>query len=635
VGNFGSVLEIYGVNSALVCQGKGGVKMGKKCIISVILAVFFSSCFAAVLFAEVTAKPWGSPTVTPYPAGSPPTNPPLPPGAQADARPSLQPSGGAVTPEPPPEPGKFKVGNVGDITINGHTDIREPNNCDPNLHDHEMGHDAINKYEYDKHAKEKMEAAFEGYEDMEFEGVGATPAERDANALAQATDERNRRMTAALLSLIQQMEEVNAKYDQLTGDGDKDDPNSAEGVAGAIAEVEKARQAGTMAANANPDANSTSKCTIPLGFDGLNLIFSGPGAISYTGDPCDPLNGQGEINIGGIIPIGLQENRTILLSDTHINITDTNSGEMVMDAFIFEIAYMESTRPGYAGMIQGYLDVPPVWAGGTNNAMGSAFLEDIQSACDSNEQTTFWFFADEPLFDEKGLCIIPPESTVNGEVVLGVGIAANEMTVEDFESYAASPELQSKWIINDPLTTNVHLETDYVKSGEKAMSIMYNTTVPPFLAEVGCEFIPPQDWLMTEMQALELWVNDDQVSNVMGQMYVILESFGGGNHKHEISSGVDTTAIGIGPGESENWLNINIDLQEFENNGVALSEISKLAIGFGPGCGGMVIVDDITLHKNRRFADLAGDLNLDDVVDFADFAALAEDWCESGIWPEP
>jgi hypothetical protein len=609
--------------------------MGKKYIFSAILAVVFSSCFAVVLFAEVTAAPWGGANVTPYPAGSPPTNPPLPPGAQADARPALQPSGGAVTPEPPFKPGTFKVGKIGDITISGHTEIREPNNCDPNLHDHEMGHDAINKYEYDKHAKEKMEKALEGYEDMEFEGEGATPAERDANALAKAADERDRRIAAAMTSLAQQMDEVNAKYDKLTSDGTSEDPNSAEGVAGAISEVEKAQQAGTMAADANPDANSTSKCTIPVGFDGLNLIFSGPAVISHTGDPCDPLNGQGEINIGGIIPVGLQENRTILLSDTHINITDIGSGEKLLDAFIFEIAYMESTRPGYAGMIQGYLDVPPEWAGGTNNVIGSTFLEDIQAACDSNEQTTFWFFANEPLFDAKGQCIIAPESTVNGEVVLGVAIAANQMTVEDFESYAALPELQSKWITNDPVTATVDLVTDYVKSGEKAMSIMYNTILPPFFAEVGCEFIPPQDWLTPEMQALELWVNDDQVSNVLGQMYVILESFGGGNYKHEISSAVDTTAIGIGPGESENWLNINIDLEEFEKNGVALNEISRLAIGFGPDVAGMVIVDDITLHKNRRFADLAGDLNLDDVVDFADFAALAEDWCETGIWPEP
>ncbi|MHC4396914.1 MAG: hypothetical protein ACYS1A_14800 [Planctomycetota bacterium] len=611
--------------------------MDKKHIFSAILVLVFSSCFVAILFAEVTPAPWGGANVTPFPAGSPPTNPPLGDGgAGADARPALGWSGGAVTPEPPPKPGTFKVGQVGDITINGHTEIREPNNCDPNLHDHEMGHDALNKYEYDKNAKKKVEAALEGYEDMEFEGEGATPAIRDANALAKARDERDRRINAGLAALAQQMDEINAKYDKLTGHGSNDDPNSAEGVAGTIAEVEKAQQAGTMAADANSDANSTGKCTIPVGFDDQNLIFSGPGLITYTGDPCDPLNGQGEINIGGIIPIGLQENRTILLSDTHINITDPCSGETLLDAFIFEIAYMESTRPGYAGMIQGYLDVPPAWAGGTNNIIGSPFLESIQAACDSNEPTTFWFFANEPLFDERGLCIIPPESTVSGEVVLGVAIAANQMTVEDFESYATPPELQSKWIINDPLTTAVDLVTDYVKSGEKAMSIMYNTSLPPFSAEVSCEFIPSQDWLITEMQALELWVNDDQVSNVLGQMYVILESFGGGYYKHEISSGVDTTAIGIGPGESENWLNINIDLQEFASHGVALSEITNLTIGFGPGGGvGMAIVDDITLHKNRRFADLAGDLNLDDVVDFWDFAALAGDWCETGIWPEP
>jgi hypothetical protein len=51
------------------------------------------------------------------------------------------------------------------------------------------------------------------------------------------------------------------------------------------------------------------------------------------------------------------------------------------------------------------------------------------------------------------------------------------------------------------------------------------------------------------------------------------------------------------------WTKWNIDLQEFSDAGVVLTDVSKLAIGFGdvdnqqPGGSGLVFFDDIRLYR--------------------------------------
>jgi len=53
----------------------------------------------------------------------------------------------------------------------------------------------------------------------------------------------------------------------------------------------------------------------------------------------------------------------------------------------------------------------------------------------------------------------------------------------------------------------------------------------------------------------------------------------------------------------DTWTEWNIDLQEFSDTGVVLTDVSKLAIGFGdksnpqPGGSGMMYFDDIRLYR--------------------------------------
>jgi hypothetical protein len=94
------------------------------------------------------------------------------------------------------------------------------------------------------------------------------------------------------------------------------------------------------------------------------------------------------------------------------------SDDVLMDAFLYELAFTPSSLPGFNGMIQGYLAIPPESAGGTNNAIGSEFLADMQSDSVNNPATRFWYFTNQDL---NGLLAGNPEASPfgSGRLVLG------------------------------------------------------------------------------------------------------------------------------------------------------------------------------------------------------------------------
>ena len=87
------------------------------------------------------------------------------------------------------------------------------------------------------------------------------------------------------------------------------------------------------------------------------------------------------------------------------------------------------------------------------------------------------------------------------------------------------------------------------------------------------------------------------------------------------------------------WTEWNIDLKEFQNQGVTLSNVGVVAIGFGnrnapqAGGSGVVYFDDIRLYGARyipgKGTPLAGDLNNDGVVYYPDVEIMADEWLES------
>ncbi|MGD8501874.1 MAG: hypothetical protein PVJ86_14575, partial [Phycisphaerales bacterium] len=122
----------------------------------------------------------------------------------------------------------------------------------------------------------------------------------------------------------------------------------------------------------------------------------------------------------------------------------------------------------------------------------------------------------------------------------------------------------------------------------------------------------------------------------------------------------------------DTWTEWNIDLKEFQDKGINLTDVDSIFLGFGNrnnpqvGGSGKMYFDDIRLYRSRcvpaevtlaeadlnsdcvvDYRDLeimagdwlagdpglAADFNADDTVDFKDYAVLADQWLEEQVWP--
>jgi hypothetical protein len=88
----------------------------------------------------------------------------------------------------------------------------------------------------------------------------------------------------------------------------------------------------------------------------------------------------------------------------------------------------------------------------------------------------------------------------------------------------------------------------------------------------------------------------------------------------------------------ENWTEWNIDLKEFADQGVNLTDVDSLAIGLGDrtnpqaGDSGKLYFDDIRLYRPRCIPWLlkpSADLNNDCLVNWLDLELMAADWLQS------
>ncbi len=390
----------------------------------------------------VNVNPWDDPNITTFdPCNRPPD---MDPCLDGDARPRVD-SNCSFTGQWDAN-GTYKVNDV-NVTIKGHTDIRvcQDPNGEPNAKvlDHEAnGHNSLNGYVY-QDANKIIEDAFRNFPGKRYVGEGNTPQQRDANALQQAQDDAKKLMDRAIDAIIQNMDKLGEKFDELTNHGigpTEDDPNALtneQGVEAVKKGYESAPKAGQQPAKPDEkqeEQSGVDKDESSLFFDDSEqkLYLSEGQVLSTASNPSDTILGRGEVHIDPIVLVGVQENGTVLLSDTRLKIIDNMNGGTLLDGFILETAYMESTLPGFAGMIQGYLDVPPAWAGGINNTIGSEFLAGIQAASeagDCNRLPMVWFYADQQLFDGQGESSTPPTGA-SGKLILGVAVASEPNVVK-------------------------------------------------------------------------------------------------------------------------------------------------------------------------------------------------------------
>ncbi|MHC4430822.1 MAG: LamG domain-containing protein, partial [Planctomycetota bacterium] len=94
----------------------------------------------------------------------------------------------------------------------------------------------------------------------------------------------------------------------------------------------------------------------------------------------------------------------------------------------------------------------------------------------------------------------------------------------------------------------------------------------------------------------------------------------------------------------DTWTEWNIDLKDFQDKGINLTDVDSIALGFGNrdnpqvGGAGKMYFDDIRLYRPRcmpEFVKPAADLSNNCVVDYADLEILASAWLGTGHLVSP
>jgi len=392
-----------------------GTRRSAAALILVILTLFVARGLA-----DVIVTPWGPPEVSEFPPDDPPDS--LGEG-EGDTQPEVEWSGGIPVGRWRGSDSTYTLDSLTDVTLTGHSHIRVPANADSFLRGHESGHDGLNKYEYDKHARDKILAALRGLLGKVFKGEGVDDTTRYKNARAKAKAARDSALAAADSSIFRQMNLLGAAFDTLTKNG-----RSETWTTPAALCTVKARHDAASAASQGPvqqkpsGPRSSSGPTNKYEYDGVkpHLYFTGPGTIVAATDPADAILGRGQVMIMPFIVVGPREDGTTLLSDSRLRIMDSVSGDTLLDGYTMGVAYMPSNVAGYAGMVQSYLWILPPSAHGIHNSIGSSFLDGMQAASDASELTMVWMYATAPLFDTTGACLIPAAG-VPGSFTIGVG----------------------------------------------------------------------------------------------------------------------------------------------------------------------------------------------------------------------
>ena len=182
---------------------------------------------------------------------------------------------------------------------------------------------------------------------------------------------------------------------------------------------------------------------------------------------------------------------------------------------------------------------------------------------------------------------------------------ADFIGIDDFESYndldpddPASNRIFNVWLdgFDNPATNGSVIgnfdapfaERTIVHGGSQSMPFEYNNAVGK--SEATLTLTDIHDWTAEGVGVLSLWFYGD-TSNAAEPMYVVLNGTAGVDNDNPNAAQVDV------------WTEWRIDLQVFADQGVNLSNVNTITIGFGnrnnpvAGGSGMVFFDDIRLYR--------------------------------------
>ncbi len=200
---------------------------------------------------------------------------------------------------------------------------------------------------------------------------------------------------------------------------------------------------------------------------------------------------------------------------------------------------------------------------------------------------------------------LDPESPIKGDVWSFT--TANFIVLEDFEDYNDNPpdEIWNTWIDGFGIPTNGSIagypdpdfvagehfvETTIVHGGLQSMPVFYNNGGGLY-SEVTKTLTDMRDWTVDDVVTLTLFYYGD-FGNGPDTMYVALNG-------SAVVENDDPRAV-----LSNEWTQWDILLQDFADQGINLSSVSSISIGFGdrnnpaPGGSGRVFIDDIRLSRS-------------------------------------
>ncbi|MHC4330436.1 MAG: hypothetical protein ACYSWW_20205, partial [Planctomycetota bacterium] len=194
-----------------------------------------------------------------------------------------------------------------------------------------------------------------------------------------------------------------------------------------------------------------------------------------------------------------------------------------------------------------------------------------------------------------------PAETVKG--LVWTFTTSNFILVDDFESYndidppdPNSNRIFDVWIDGFGTTDNGALvgnnlppyaEQTIVRGGAQSMPFLYDNAVGKSEATLTLTY--PRDWTEDGVSILSIWFRGNS-DNTAEQMYVALNDSAVVNHDNPDAA------------LTRSWTEWTIDLQSFADQGVDLTNVNTITIGFGnrtnpvAGGTGMMYFDDIRLY---------------------------------------
>jgi hypothetical protein len=228
---------------------------------------------------------------------------------------------------------------------------------------------------------------------------------------------------------------------------------------------------------------------------------------------------------------------------------------------------------------------------------------------------------------------------------------ADYITVDDMESYNGD-EITDTWLGMYHNWSGAWLELwvdpcEPVHAGRQSMKYDYDSSGGlwgdlHYYSEAGRTITDPCDWTAfgTKVLTLYFYGHPDNDANATEQMYVGLEDSSGSSSYVEVKygdNGEDVNDVKV-----VEWQEWNIELEDFNDGGVDLTDVNRLYIGFGirdnlypggtPGGSGVVYFDDIRLYPPKcvpSFTKPIADFSSDCLVNFDDFTVLGNQWMEA------